>query len=371
MNKKKIAIIGASIGQLKLCLKAKELGIETVCFAWGKGAVCKDYVDKFYPISIFEKDLIVNICREENISGVVSNASNLCAEIVAYIAERLGFLGNPYDLVLKIKNKEYMREVSQRIQGLSKIKFKSMKNFEQPPFYPCIIKPVIGEGKKGVFLVRNEQEYNTAYKIAVDNPTSKILIEEYIEGIEFSVETISFEGKHYILQITEKENSGPPNFIEISHHQPANFSNSMRNRIANVIINLLNSIGFINGAAHTECKMDASGNIYLIELNPRGAGEEISNHLVHLSTGYDYLKGIIDASVGTFIEPKIINNAYSGIYYLCGQTIDRLPFFNSSNTKDWLVEKVITENNIKIATGNHDRSAYLIYKYNRKINDTD
>ncbi|WP_154648177.1 hypothetical protein [Prevotella amnii] len=46
----KLAVIGASIGQYPLCLKARELGVETFCFAWEKGAICKDIVDHFYPI---------------------------------------------------------------------------------------------------------------------------------------------------------------------------------------------------------------------------------------------------------------------------------------------------------------------------------
>ena len=83
MIKMKLAIIGASTGQFPLCKKAKDLGIETFCFAYDKGAVCKDVVDHFYPISIFEMDKIVAICRDLGIEGVVSNASDVTAEVVA------------------------------------------------------------------------------------------------------------------------------------------------------------------------------------------------------------------------------------------------------------------------------------------------
>ena len=59
----RLAIIGASPGQMYLCKKAKEKGIETISIAWEKGAVCKDLVDKFYPISITEYDEILRICQ--------------------------------------------------------------------------------------------------------------------------------------------------------------------------------------------------------------------------------------------------------------------------------------------------------------------
>ena len=96
--KTKLAIIGAADGQLPLCLKAKEMGIETYCFAWPKGAVCKDYVDKFYPISIFEMDEIVKMCSEIGVSGVVSNASETTALVVNYVAEKLGLPCTPYEI---------------------------------------------------------------------------------------------------------------------------------------------------------------------------------------------------------------------------------------------------------------------------------
>ena len=55
--KKKLAIIGASYLQMPIVKKAKEMGIETICFAWEEGAICKDVADQFYPISIIDKEM--------------------------------------------------------------------------------------------------------------------------------------------------------------------------------------------------------------------------------------------------------------------------------------------------------------------------
>ena len=107
----RLAIIGASIGQLPICIKAKELGLETHCFAWDQGAVCKDVVDFFHPISITEKDHIVEKCRELQIDGVVSNASELTSEISSYIAEKLGLNGTPSQVLEKLHDKYYVRKI--------------------------------------------------------------------------------------------------------------------------------------------------------------------------------------------------------------------------------------------------------------------
>ena len=49
----------------------------------------------------------------------------------------------------------------------------------------------------------------------------KALIEEYATGQEYSVEHISYEGKHYFLALTHKYTTGAPHFIETGHLEPA------------------------------------------------------------------------------------------------------------------------------------------------------
>ena len=93
---RKIAIIGASYLQLPLVKRAKEMGLYTICFAWAEGAVCKDVADKFYPISIVEKEQILDVCRQEQIDGICTIASDTAAPTVAYVAEQMGLIGNSY-----------------------------------------------------------------------------------------------------------------------------------------------------------------------------------------------------------------------------------------------------------------------------------
>jgi hypothetical protein len=64
---KTLAIIGASYLQRPLVEKAQEMGLRTICFAWAEGAVCKDLCDRFYPVSVTEKEEILRICRDEQI----------------------------------------------------------------------------------------------------------------------------------------------------------------------------------------------------------------------------------------------------------------------------------------------------------------
>ena len=87
---KKIVIIGANSFQNPLILKAKEMGYETHVFAWQDGSIGERTADYFYPISIVEKDEILEKCREIQPDAVVTIASDLANITVQYVASRLG-----------------------------------------------------------------------------------------------------------------------------------------------------------------------------------------------------------------------------------------------------------------------------------------
>ena len=365
MNKR-IAIIGASTGQLPLCIKAKEMGLETFCFAWPNDAICEDYVDHFIPISIFEMDKIVDLCKDYQIDGVVSNASEVTALVVSYIAEKLGKIGTPYQNFLNIQNKEFVRKLTNSIQGLGKVNYKIGKSQEILSTFPIpyVLKPIKGAAKKGVNYIDTLSINHIS--IPKDLKDAVFMAEQYIEGQEYSVETISYKNQHQIVQVTEKIGTGAPHFVELEHHQPAQLTAVVLNKLNDLIPQILSSIGYINGAAHIEIKIDPQDNIYLIEVNPRGGGDYISNELVGLSTDYDYLKQMINVALDQYEPMEIHHKGYAGIYFLSAYTKRLLPYFEKQ--EDWVIMKEKSEGELTMSCSNYDRNGYIIYCSNKKIN---
>ena len=360
--RKRIAIIGASTGQLPLCEKAKSLNLETYCFAYDKDAVCKDIVDHFYPISIFEMDKIVEKCKEIGVDGVVSNASDATAEVVAYVAEKLALLGPSYKSLVQLRDKYYVRNLSSKIEGFISPTYYKYEGVDKG-IYPCVVKPCRGGAKKGVSFVADASQFMEAIHYAQNGGYKDIVVEEYIEGKEISVETISYRGKHYVIQITDKDSSAAPHFVELGHHQPADLSDVIRKKINYVIPQLLTELGFDNGASHIEIKYNEE-QLFLVEANLRGGGDFISNKLVYLSS-------MIEVAMDNFKSPqKTAPEQYAGIYYLCKQTEYFLPFFEEAKGKSWLVEEVIFTTNLQESFSNYERNGYLIYKSDRKIEFT-
>lgn len=355
---RKIAVIGASSGQLPLIRKAKEKGLHTVCFAWENGAICKEACDDFYPISIFETDLIVDKCREWNVEGIVTTASEETAYAAALIADKLGLNGTSPEIFKRIQDKKEVRVLTDGIKDLYTPKVWTIENRDQIK-YPCVVKPIRGSAKRGVSLCRGPKELEEAieYGKATGYP---LIIEEYLTGEEFSVEVLSYKGLHQTIQITRKVSTGYPHFVEVEHHQPAPLSRLVWRKVERVVSSILTTVGYTNGASHIEIKIDDE-RISLIEINPRGGGGRIADTLIGLSTDCDYLGGIIDISLNEYQPKEIHQKACSGILFLTAYTSRLLPFFESP-LADWMVERVRINEHLTESTSNYNRDGYIIYK---------
>lgn len=302
----RLAIIGASYLQLPLIKKAQEMGYETHVFAWAAGDVGETAADRFYPISIREKDQILEKCRELNVCGVCSIASDLAIVTVNYVADGLGLVGNPLDATDRSSNKFLMRQCFFR-HGVPSPKSVHAEDFAsvQDTFrYPLIVKPADRSGSRGISRISDPAELEPAVSFARQESFSgEVLIEEFAEGEEYSIECISWEGKHTLLAATWKFTTGAPTYIERCHLQPAPLDEEMLDRIRDITFFTLDCLGIRNGASHTELKIAPDGTVNVIEVGGRMGGGTIGSDLVELTTGADYVRMVIDIAVGK--EPDI------------------------------------------------------------------
>lgn len=362
-----IAVIGADPYNRQLLEKAKEAGYRTILFPYGRDRRSRKLADKFYPVQATRTKKVVSICRKENVVGVVANVLDETAVIVSRISSELGLHGIPYENFLKIRNKCCVRDLTDGIEGLSQIWHYEYDGNRMPPSYPCVVKPCVSTGKIGMKVVFSEDEFRSAVSYAEKYGKGKVLVEEYIPGKEFCVETISFEYGHKVLQITDKESADDRHRVEIAYHEPAALPDEVVARIHRIVPEILRKVGYRDGAAHLDMKLTPSGEMCLIEINLRGGGDNISNFLVEYSTGYDYVRAIIDVAAGKFTFPTIVNRNFSGIYFLCKQTADRMKFFENADGKPWLTRKVIWSEKLKVSTTNFNRQGFLMYKSDHKV----
>lgn len=374
---KKLAIIGASYLQEPLVKKAKEMGLYTICFAWADGATCAEICDKFYDISIVEKEQILKVCQEEKIDGICTIASDVAAPTVAYVANAMGLVGNDYEAAVRANNKYLMRQAFMKAEvPCPKFMMVTPETIHTPEVvdgmrdfqFPMITKPSDRSGSLGVTKINMPSEHYPAMELAMSKSFKhEAMIEEFIEGREISVEFISYKGSHYPLQITDKVTTEAPHFVELEHHQPSTLSDEMFTKIYDITKTALDALGLTNGASHAEYKITKEGRIAIMEIGGRMGGDFIGSDLVRLSTGYDFVKGVIEIALGEFEEPNKTINKHSGVYFLCRET-ERL----KSTIEKWrdypeFVEGEITDNELRNVTCSADRSGYVIYQSDTKI----
>lgn len=304
---KKLVIIGANDFQNQLILKAKSLGYETHVFAWEDGAVGKDTADYFYPISIIEKEEILQKCREIHPDGVCSIASDLASITVNYVAAKLGLPCNDIKYSGIQTNKYQMRGALQEA-GVSCPKYiLADESFETDMIagfqFPVIVKPTDRSGSRCVMKLETvagiEKAIREACAVSFEK---KAIVEEYIDGEEYSMETISCRGKHFYLATTKKFTTGAPHFIETGHKQPSDLSEKTLENAKAVVLKALDALHIENSAGHSEFKVGADGSIHIIEIGARMGGDCIGSDLVFLSTGNDFVKMVIDVACGKMPE---------------------------------------------------------------------
>lgn len=230
--------------------------------------------------------IIDAINKECHISAIVSLTENGLLQ-AAKVSEYLQLSQTNSQTVMIMKDKSKMRTISNNVADFPVGSYLAKKIDDYFEFYleygfPFIAKPKDGAGSVGVKKINSKDEIYSGYT------EGEILLESFIEGDEFSVETFSFSGVHHIVAITMKELMGgneANQFTEIGHKMPATISSELKEEVTNFIRDFLNSLGYIDGPAHTEIKIH-NKKIAVIETHNRIGGDRISD-LVKLSTGVD------------------------------------------------------------------------------------
>lgn len=315
MNKKKLMILGASQLQLPAIIKAKEKGLYVIVLDMNKNAIGVSYADEFYEISTIDKDSIVKKAEELKIDGIMTLATDMPMRAVAAVGEHLGLKTISYETAERATDKARMRECLLKNNVPIPYFFSvfTFKDFEKAVnlFHgDLIIKPADSSGSRGVYLLKGRKELQRAYDYSKKYSLSgQILVEEYMQGPEVSVETITINGTTHIIAITDKLTTGAPYFVEIGHSIQSLLSDNIKKEIEDVTKSAISALGIDNSPAHTEIIVTEEGP-KIVELGARLGGDNITTSLVPLATGVDMVRACIELAINGL--PDIDQKFYRG-----------------------------------------------------------
>ena len=358
---KKILVVGAGIVQVPIIKKCKELGLRVIATDVDKNAPGMYFADIALSVDTYDKQATLKVAKQKNIDGIITT-SDYPVRTVAYVCKNLGLKGISERAAEICTNKYLLRESLSKNNIPCPKYWKINNNNEVHAIksefsYPLIVKPVDSSASRGVTKVNDYIELKDAIKEALTySKNGNAIIEQFLEGAEYSVESLTQNGKTEIIAITEKTTRGMNNsyFVEDRHVIPANISIKEKQKIESLVLKAIKVIGIDNCGTHTEIKLTRKGPI-IIEIGARLGGDYITSDLVPLSTGVNMLENVINISIGCKINIEKTKSNYSGIQ-----------FINSGNYN--FIKKYLEK--IKSKTG-YVRSELKEYKNNDLKNSLD
>ncbi len=363
----RLVILGTNEYQNPLIVRAKELGYETHVFGWKTGAIGEQTADVYHDVNIMDYDALWDEVKKVDPCGVASIASELAMHPMNFLLRKLGIPCNS-PKTEEIATNKYLMRCAMRDAGVEGPQFTLIEDSFKPGIadgfnYPLIVKPIDLSSSRGVMKINNADELESGVEYALSwSKVKKVILEEFVEGLEYSGESIAYEGRYKLLAITEKHTTGAPHFVERGHVQPANIDPAMYEKVEQTLYKAFASMGIEYGAVHPEFRITKDDDIRFMEIGARMGGDTIGSDLVPLSSGYDYMGMVI--SIGCGKAPsftKINEPRRAEIRYI----VDENDYKEYLRIQQEEPDVLIRHSDIKPVYGNEilksaDRSGYFI-----------
>ena len=312
---KRLLILAAGILQVPVIKRAKEMGCYVIAADGDPNAVGFTYADKAICANIVSEDEMLKIAMDERVDGVIHPCSEVSMTVMGRINEVMGLSGITRGQAINATNKHMMRQAFESYGAPSPLSIltESVDNawnvFDKTFSGNAILKPSRNSGSRGIAKIHKgmtKEDFVYLYSIALNESRDRsVLIEQFVEGPEFSVEIIVWDNKVNVLAVTDKKTTGAPHFVELGHNQPSRFPNDVVAKVCDAAVAGVKALGVNSCACHAEVKVQ-EGKAYLMEVGARMGGDFISTVLTRLSSGVDMIAAAVNCSLG--LEPNLQPN---------------------------------------------------------------
>lgn len=296
-------------------LTARRLGYEVVLLGRSLPDFAAPLVTEFRQVDTYDTELALaaanDLASKYDIAGVPS-FTEIDVQLVAAIAAQLGLPGLSATAALRGRNKFEMKNSLRDLDGILPA-FRRVRTLTElrravdEIGFPAIIKPTGASGSKGIFELHRPEDLEPAFEQLerIASPQfdavfrqfgAEFIVEEYLDGAEFSVEGLVAAGQVHVVAVTDKITS-VPYYLEVDHRIPAAMGAETLADVTATTGRIVTALGLDNCAFHLEAKWGAKG-MRFIEVAARPAGDYIASHLIPLATGIDYFAGLIRIAVG-------------------------------------------------------------------------
>ena len=304
---KKILMLGGSMQQIPAIEAAKNMGIHTITCDYLPDNPGHKYSDEYYNVSTTDKEAVLELAKRLQIDGIVAYASDPAAPTAAYVSEKMGLSGNPFESVEILTQKDKFREFLSK-NGFNTPQAAGYVSYEQAAYdidrfrFPVMVKPVDSSGSKGVVKIFKKEELFAAVEEAMSYSRSKrIVIEEFIQkkGYQVSGDGFSVDGKLVFTSYGNElySNKGTREYVALGEFWPTMLTEDMKRKVDAELQKLISALGMKTSAYNIEVIIDEKDDVYILELGPRNGGSYIPQ-LIKYATGVDMVEYTIKAALG-------------------------------------------------------------------------
>jgi len=305
-DRKRILILGAGVMQGPALRIACEMGLETIAIDADQTALCVPLAERFEKVDLKDREGIEKLARSllENggLAGVMTAGTDFSAS-VAWVAEKLRLPGISFEAALDASDKERMRKRFKEA-GVPSPEFivvngQSGETGVSLPFsWPAVVKPVDNMGARGCRRVDSQAELKAAVAEAMAfSRSGRVIVEEYMEGPEFSVDALVYKGEITICGFADRHIFFPPYFIEMGHTIPSSIDSATMRPLIETFNKGVKALGITDGAAKGDVKLTARGPM-IGEIAARLSGGFMSGWTFPYSSGVLPTKGAIEIAIG-------------------------------------------------------------------------
>ena len=304
-----LIILGAGVMQGPSITLAREMGIETVVVDGDPQAIRASWADRFEHIDLKDKEGIEALARslqkEGRLGGIMTAGTDFSAT-VAWVAQRLGLPGIPYEAALNASDKERMRRRF-HAAGIPTPQFVVLqdlpgRDFSLPFAYPAVVKPVDNMGGRGCRRIDSREDLEAAAPDALRfSRSGRVIVEEFLDGPEFSVDALVYQGEIVICGLADRHIFFPPYFIEMGHTMPASLDAGSADILLEAFKDGVCALGLVGrdsfGAAKGDLKLTSRGP-RIGEIAARLSGGYMSGWTYPYASGVEVTRGAILAALG-------------------------------------------------------------------------
>jgi len=317
----RLLILGGTYFQIPAIKYAKDRGYYVITCDYLPDNPGHKLADEYYNVSTTAKEEVLKLAESLHIDGILCFASDPAAPTAAYVSEKMGLPGNPYDKICLFGEKHLWRQFLKE-NGFLVPKAKSYTSFNDIDAnewkYPVMVKPVDSSGSKGITKVIDPNQLEEAFQYALGYSRLKIiLIEEYIEKVGPQIGGDGFFGDSHLDFVCYGDqvvDEGINGYVPCGMKFPTRLDEKMQNRITSDIERAIQLSGLKNLSFNLEVMIDKNDNVYLMELGPRNGGNCIPE-VIQNYTGVNMVGLAVEAAMGNNLSINPIKSDHCFAYY--------------------------------------------------------